>query len=164
MQTWIVSINILEGQMEHTNVRTYFVIYGNDFPIEHVTETLGINPTRYYKKGDEIIRQYNPKLRSTEKRFRKDTCWELGTEYVETLFADEQAKVVIAPLLNKISELLRIKEKYDCKFILMQVPVIENGHCPALGYDNELIDFCSKIGASIEIDLYANPYESDSEY
>lgn len=45
----------------------------------------------------------------------------------------------------------------------MQVPIIENGCCPALGYDQEVINFCSKTGASIEIDLYANPSEVDSE-
>jgi len=45
----------------------------------------------------------------------------------------------------------------------MQVPIIENGCCPAIGYDQEVINFCSKIGASIEIDLYANPYECDSD-
>lgn len=43
----------------------------------------------------------------------------------------------------------------------MQVPIIENGYCPAIGYDQEVINFCSRIGATIEIDLYTNPYESD---
>jgi hypothetical protein len=38
----------------------------------------------------------------------------------------------------------------------MQVPIIEHGRSPALGYDKEIIDFCSEIGASIEIDLYVN--------
>jgi hypothetical protein len=52
--------------------------------------------------------------------------------------------------------LLEIKEKYDCQFVLIQVPIIEHGLSPALGYDKEIIDFCSEIGASIEIDLYVN--------
>jgi hypothetical protein len=148
--------------MDHTKVMTYFDIIGDDFPLEYVSKTLGLNPTRYFKKGDEIIRPYNPSVVSTGKRFRTFTSWQYGTEYVETLYAEEQAKEVITPLLNKINGLLDIKEKYDCLFVLMQVPIIENGHCPALGFDKEVIDFCSKIGASIDIDLYANSYESDS--
>jgi hypothetical protein len=142
--------------MDHTNVMTYFEIKGDEFPIGYITNKLGINPTRYYKKGDEIIKPYNPSVISTQKRYRTYTSWRIGTEYIETLYADKQAKEVIAPLLNKINELIEIQEKYDCLFVLMQVPIIEQGHSPALGYDKEVIDFCSKIGASIEIDLYVN--------
>ncbi|MFF3025407.1 DUF4279 domain-containing protein [Gottfriedia sp. NPDC057948] len=100
---------------------------------------------------------------STNRRVRTYTSWQLRTNYVETLYASKQVKEIIAPLLNKINELITIKKKFDCQFILMQVPIIENGCCPALGYDQEVINFCSKTGASIEIDLYANPYEVDSE-
>ena len=147
--------------MDQTNVMTYFEIKGDDFPIEYVTELLGINPTNFYIKGEEIKRTNNPKIISTKRRFRTYTCWQVRTDYVEALDASIQAKEIIAPLFNKINELITIKKKYDCHFILMQVPIIENGCCPAIGYDQEVINFCSKIGASIEIDLYANPYECD---
>lgn len=145
--------------IEHTKVMTYFVIVADYFPIEYVTEMLGILPTSYYIKGDEIFRPNNPNVMSTRKLHRKETSCRIGTDYIETFDADEQVKEVIAPLIKKTNELLMIKEKYDCEFILRQVPIIKNGRCPALGYDNEVIDFCSKIGASIEIDLYAHPYE-----
>jgi hypothetical protein len=36
----------------------------------------------------------------------------------------------------------------------VQVLIIEHDRSPALGYDKEVIDFCSENGASIEIDLY----------
>ena len=59
--------------------------------------------------------------------------WEYGTDYVETLSADEQVELVIAPLTMKMDELLSIKERFQCEFILMQVPRIENGEAPSLG-------------------------------
>ncbi|MGG0177440.1 DUF4279 domain-containing protein [Gottfriedia acidiceleris] len=124
-------------------------------------ELLGINPTYSCFKGEEIKRIKNPKIISTKRPVRTYTNWQLRTDYVETLDASKQANEIIAPLLNKINELILFKKKYECQFILMQVPIIENGCCPALVYDQEIINFCSKIGASIEIDLYANPYESD---
>jgi hypothetical protein len=142
--------------MDQTNIMTYFEIRGDDFPVEYVTERLGSNPSRSYKKGDEIIRTSNSNVISTQKRYRTYTSWQIGTDYIETLYGNEQAKKVIAPLLNKINDLLEIKEKYDCQFVLIQVPIIEHGLSPALGYDKEIIDFCSEIGASIEIDLYVN--------
>ncbi|MET3195683.1 DUF4279 domain-containing protein [Bacillus sp. OAE603] len=147
--------------MDQTNVMTYFEIKGDDFPLEYVTELLGIYPTNSFIKGEEIKRTKNSKIITTKRRFRTYTSWKLGTDYIETLDACIQAKELIAPLLIKVNQLIMIKKKYDCQFILMQVPIIEKGSCPAMGYDQEVINFCSKIGASIEIDLYANPYDSD---
>ena len=147
--------------MDQTNIMTYFEIKGDDFPIEYVTELLEVNPTNSFFKGEEIKRTKNHKIISTKRRVRTYTSWQLRIDYVETLDASKQANEIIAPLLNKVNELITIKKKYDCEFILMQVPIIENGSCPAMGYDQEVINFCSKIGASIEIDLYANPYDSD---
>jgi hypothetical protein len=149
--------------MDKTKVMTYFVIKGDDIPLEIITETLGIEPTKAYKKGDEIVRPCNRNVVTTEKRYRLYTSWELGTKYVETLCADEQAKDVIKPLLNKVKELQEIQKKYNCSYILMQVPIVEEGCAPALGFDKTVIDFCSQVGAEIEIDLYVNPYVSGIE-
>jgi len=131
--------------MDQTNVMTYFEIKGDDFPIEYVTELLGINPTNFYIKGEEIKRTNNPKIISTKRRFRTYTCWQVRTDYVEALDASIQAKEIIAPLFNKIKELITIKKKYDCQFILMQVPIIENGSCPAIGYDQRSLIFVQRL-------------------
>ncbi|MEH7451469.1 DUF4279 domain-containing protein [Gottfriedia acidiceleris] len=54
--------------MDQTNVMTYFEIKGDDFPKEYVTELLGINPTNFFIKGEEIKRTNNPKIISTKRR------------------------------------------------------------------------------------------------
>ncbi len=40
--------------MDKTNVKVYFSAVADEFPIDDFTETLGIQPTRTYKKGDAI--------------------------------------------------------------------------------------------------------------
>lgn len=85
--------------MDQTNVMTYFEIRGDYFSIEYVTEILGISPTKSFLKGEEINRTNNSKTISTKKRFRTYTCWQLGTDYVETLYANKQAKELIRNMI-----------------------------------------------------------------
>jgi hypothetical protein len=47
----------------------------------------------------------------------------------------------------------------ECKFFI--VIKIDKGNSPALYMDKEIIKFASSIEAEFEVDLYANPYESN---
>jgi hypothetical protein len=137
--------------MEQTACKTYFSIIG-DFDPNEITKILKMKNTGGHSIGEK-------KIYGT--RVFEWASWEYGTEYIETLSADEQAELVISPLISKVNELLFIKEKYKCQFILMQVPKIESGDTPALGFDKMVIDFCSETGTEIQIDLYVNPYNSE---
>ena len=67
--------------MEMTKVMVYFNIKGGDFPLETVTELLGITPTNTMKNGE---------LRSPEHPSYRFTSWSYGTDYEETLDIDNQ--------------------------------------------------------------------------
>ena len=139
--------------MDKTVCMTYFSIRG-EFDTSDVSKILGMENTGGHSIGQK-------------KKYGLGTynwaAWEFGTDYIETFQADEQAESVIEPLTGKINELLFIKEKYDCDFILMQVPIVENGETPALRFNRKIIEFCVKTGTEIEIDLYANPYARELE-
>lgn len=60
--------------MERTKVKVYFSLSGHTFPLEYVTEKLGITPSNTYRKGDIILN------RSTT-QFRKETSWDKDTGY-----------------------------------------------------------------------------------
>lgn len=132
--------------MEKTKCKTYFEING-DFNVEEITKILGIGCTYSHSIGQK-------------KEYTTGTydwaAWRLGTEYEETLEADEQIEKVIEPLNSKIDELLDILNKYKCNFIIYQVPIINNGETPALIFNKKIIDFCYKTNTKIEIDLYIN--------
>ncbi|HEY9061124.1 MAG TPA: DUF4279 domain-containing protein [Pseudobacteroides sp.] len=136
---------------DQTVCMTYFTIIG-DINLDEVSSILGIKNTGGHSIGEK--KKHGPGLYDW-------AAWQYGTGYIETLLADEQAEIVVAPLLSKVDELLLIKERYDCWFILMQVPKIENGNTPALGFKKDVIEFCAKTGTEIQIDLYANPYSSE---
>lgn len=138
--------------MEQTVCKTYFSIMG-EFELEEVSIILAVKNTSGHSIGEK--KRYGPGVFEW-------AAWEYGTEYEQTLLADEQAKLVIKPLMEKTEELRLIKERYNCRFVLRQVPKVENGNTPALVFDKEIIDFCSTTGTEIEIDLYVNPYNDDN--
>lgn len=132
----------------------YFSLYGDEFPLDEVTEKLKVIPTETYKRGDLI-----PK-RSTV-RYRKETSWDLGTGYQNSLNVNKQLQEILGKLQNKTLIINEIKETYSLECKLFIVIKIENGNTPALYMDREIIKFASSIEAEIDVDLYANPYEND---
>lgn len=148
-------------KLDKTQVMVYFSLYGDEFPISYVTETLEIEPTKTYKKGEVIIRPHNPNVISTKTLYRKETAWELSTGYQESYDVKEQMDQILGPLKNKAAIINQLKTKYklECKIII--VIIMENGDTPGLYFDNEQIEFANSIKAEIDFDLYANPYEND---
>ena len=61
--------------LDKTQVMVYFCLYGDEFPIDYVTETLEIEPTKTYKKGEVIVRPHNPNVISMKTLYRKETAW-----------------------------------------------------------------------------------------
>ncbi|RTQ87633.1 DUF4279 domain-containing protein [Lysinibacillus telephonicus] len=140
--------------MNKTQVKVYFSLYGEDFPIDEVTERLKVIPTGTYKKGDLIPN------RSTN-RYRKESSWDLGTDYQDSLDVNKQLQEIVDKLQNKSLTINEIKDAYslECKFFI--VIIIENGNTPTLYLNKEIVKFASSIEAEFDVDLYANPYESN---
>jgi len=149
--------------LNKTQVMVYFSLYGDDFPIDNVTELLGINPTDSYKKGDTIERKPNPNIISTKVHYRKETNWELGTDYQESYDVKEQLNQIIRPLKNKAALINQLKTDYNLECHFEIVIIIENGDAPSLHFDMEQIEFANSIKAEFDIDLYANPYVDPME-
>ncbi|WP_379930624.1 DUF4279 domain-containing protein [Marinicrinis sediminis] len=122
--------------------------------MSEITSLLGILNTAGHQIGDNkkyIQGQYDW------------SSWIYGSDVEERRDADCQLEEVIEKLLSKVEILKQIKQKYDCQFRITQVPIVENGECPALVFSPKVIDFCAQIGADIDIDLYVNPYPDENE-
>ncbi|KQU15268.1 hypothetical protein ASG65_27500 [Bacillus sp. Leaf13] len=145
--------------MKKTQVRVYFSLFGDEFPIDEVTDRLGIIPTLTYKKG-ELINRSNDYTRDFP-LYRKETVWGLDTSYQDSYDVKEQMDQILIPLKNKtvIINQLKVDYKLECKISI--VIIMENGDTPGLYLDNEQIEFANSVKAEFDIDLYANPYEDD---
>ncbi|MGE7602669.1 DUF4279 domain-containing protein [Peribacillus sp. NPDC097675] len=99
--------------MDKTRVKAYFSAYGEDFPLEIVTEVLGIKPTKTFNKGD-IINHSN--LASTTSKRRKQTDWILSTGYQESYDINDQLNPILKSLEGKTEELNQLKKNYHVEF------------------------------------------------
>ncbi|NEZ45417.1 DUF4279 domain-containing protein [Paenibacillus alvei] len=131
-------------KMDKSNVKVEFSIYGDKFDPNIITNTMQITPTRSWIKG-EVIR---------EGLIRKETCWELATEYEESLDIYEQINKIRNLIKNKRNQIVKVKDTYnlECKFDV--VINIENNEIPAMYLDKEIIKFIYELGAEVDFDLY----------
>ena len=130
--------------MTENSCYTYFRITG-DFDPDIITIRLGLQPDRFWKIGDK-------RLNGTEYDF---ASWEIGRyeEYDE--LTENQMHKTIAPLLDKMDLLNRIRKEFDVSFTLEIVPTIYAGNTnPCLAPSLKVIDFCHATRTEIDIDLY----------
>lgn len=154
----ITPIFLREGglYLDKTQVMVYFSLFGDNFPIEIVTEKLEITPTETYIKGELISNR-------SFAHYRKETSWDLGTGYQVSLDVNDQLQQILCKLQGKASLINEIKEDFsiECKFII--VIKIEDGNTPALYLKKDIVKFASDVGAEFDVDLYANPYDGSGE-
>ena len=138
---------------DETVCKTYFRITGEFENTNEISDILGFKNTHGNNVGDP--------MKHIEDRLYHEAVWEFGTEYENTVRADEQAERIIEQLEPLIDKLLHAKEKYNCEFILMQVPIINKGNQTVMGYSKTVIDFCYKTGTEVLVDMYINPFSED---
>ncbi|ULO08552.1 DUF4279 domain-containing protein [Paenibacillus sp. 19GGS1-52] len=130
--------------MDKTNVKVEFSIFGDGFDPNIITDTLLITPTRTWLKGDYIRRDL----------FRKETCWELATEYEESFDINDQIDKLKNLIQNRKDEVVKLVRQNNLECKLEVVINIENNEKPAMYLNKETIKFVHDIGAEIDFDLY----------
>lgn len=131
--------------MDKTTVMAYFSIYGDTFDIEDVTLKLCLQPDEVKIKGC---------ISDGKKRPSVETSWKLSTSDEESHDINVQLDKLINLLEGKEGQLKDIKIKYNVNFIFAFVVKIENGEKPSMHFNVDKVDFMSKVGAEIDIDLY----------
>ena len=124
--------------IDQTNIMVEFVVIGDEFPLDTVTERLGVKPSNMYMKGDH----------------RKETAWCISTGYENSLDVGEQLNKLISILDHKQQVLNQLKEEYDLDYKFFIVVKIEQNQSPGVYFDKRIIKFAHDIQAEFDIDLY----------
>lgn len=144
--------------MDKTHTYTYFGIESNGeinnkglvgyergiFHPDDITKALGIQPFRYWKKGDT-------RKNGTQYLF---SSWDAEKSDIGRLDVEAQCMETIKNLKQKISILKQIKEQYDVNYVIMIVPEIYGEEQPIISFNSEIIEFCYLTGTTIEVDMY----------
>ena len=139
--------NLLNESEKKTQVMTEFRIVGDEFGVDEVTETLKIQPTEVFRKGEAI--------RDTGKK-RYYTLWQYSTGYEEISDVKIQLYKIRELFQVKMKELLELKTKYHLEFVLSIVLVIKRTETPAIKFDTDFLNFAARIGMSFDLDLYVD--------
>ena len=116
------------------------------FEPDEITTLLGIHPDETSRMGDP--RKYGPGTYPF-------SSWTACRKDEPALDAGEQCLAITRQLRDKIPALQKIARKYNAAIGIMIVPEVWDGEAPAMNFDREVIEFCHRIGASIQIDMYA---------
>ncbi len=128
-----------------TNVNVEFVFEADYLDIDDISDTLGLEPTNTWEKGDLI--KDRPVV-------RKQSCWSIGTGNKESLDINDQLFEMIEMLKGKEGIINNISKKYDTTPFFMILINIEDDEKPIISIYSPIIKFASSINAHLEIDWY----------
>ena len=132
--------------MKHqpTTIRLSFCIYGDYFEVDKVTDIIGLSPTETAYKGDQL-----------KYRVSEETFWEYNFAPLETLLIEDNLQVFAAqvmPCLEALSSF--IKAFALTSKLLVCVEMSPKESCPAIVFDNRILDILHRLNAWIDIDMY----------
>lgn len=131
---------------DKTKCYTYFCISGN-FEPDIISDMLNLKPEKAWKIGDK---------RQDGKAF-DFASWRFGTCDEYDVLVENQMQKTIAPLLEKINVLQKIKQDFDVTFTLTVVPSVRfDEPAPCLAPSLEVMRFCCDTGTEMDIDLYVS--------
>lgn len=150
---------MVSGMSTRNRCYTYFKIRG-EFDTDEVTALLGLQPDEAWKRGDLKLKGHASMRR--EGLTYTSSAWLFGRCDEYDPYVEEQMRRTIAPLLDKVDLLNRIREENDVEFCLEIVPNIYAGDSnPCLAPPLDVIDFCHATRTQIDIDMYI--YDSTDE-
>lgn len=142
--------------MDKTTLYAYIQFSGNDdFPLDVVTENLGVKPTSTWKVGDRV-NNHTP----LERYY---TCWKYESRKLETLDPEDVLRPILDVFKFKVDTINQLKEELNLDVQIELVIVMENGQTPGLVIYPEFSGFASAINAFIDIDMYISSFTVDEE-
>ena len=131
-------------KQQPTTIRLSFCIYGDYFEVDRVTDIIGLSPTQTAYKGDRL-----------KYRVSEETFWEYNFAPLETLLIEDNLQVFAAqvmPCLPALSSF--IKAFALTSKLLFYVEMSPKESCPAIVFDNKILELLHRLNAWIDIDMY----------
>lgn len=130
-----------------STVELYVSMVADDFDPGLIGQKLHVTATSQNRKGEALQFNKNPKF----------SKWNLSSGKIEGERPDfyEISKSLLSVLLGKADQILELKNQLGLEITLQcAVGVSQDDEYPIIGFDSEVIVFLSKIGASVDVDIY----------
>lgn len=138
------------------NIMACFILLAEDFPVDEVSQQIGLTCDEIMKKGDEILIGPNKDVT----RIQTESSIMYSTGYLKTIDVEEPIQCIYTMLKPKKAQIIEVVEKYSliAKFCIV-INLTEN---PIIGINRNFIEFAADIHAEIEFDTYINCCEDEN--
>lgn len=131
--------------MNKTSINIEFVITGDVFDLNYITENINLIPTDLWNKGDLV---------KNGVRKRDHTCWSFSIGSHESYDIRNQWKTFLDVMKNKESIIKKISKEYKLDFLVLATIEVYDDMKPYITIEKDVMEFTSNINAKIDIDLY----------
>ena len=121
----------------------YFKLVG-DFDPDVVTKEIGIEPSRVKRKGHP-----RPKY-----DFWHYSHGKIVGDFIDVYEMSAKLIAVLQPKTREISDAIKKHSLMAELQVVLWISMDEEISTPAIGFDQNTIEFLSKVGATIDIDTY----------
>ena len=128
-----------------TSVNVEFVIAGDMFDLNTISDKLDIQPTEKWVKGDKV---------SNKNIIRTHTCWSYGLGCETSLDINNQLTKMLDILKNKKIILKELKVLFEIEYLFLVTIKVEDDVKPIISIKLPFINLMNFIGAELDIDLY----------
>lgn len=128
-----------------TSVNVEFVIAGEMFDLNTISNKLEIQPTEQWLKGDRV---------SNRNVTRQDTCWSYSLGEEESLDINNQLTTMIKILSLKKDILKDLKITFEIDYLILITIKIEDDVKPLISIKSQAIELMNYICAEFDIDMY----------
>lgn len=136
--------------MDKTSLYAYILFSGNDdFPLDVVTERLGVQPTKTWKVGERVNSNH-----PTNQRLRSYTGWHFEIETKESLDTEDVLRPILELFQSKTDTIKQLKVELNLDVQLELVIHIYDGYTPGLVIYPEFSKFAGEIDAVLDVDMY----------
>ena len=145
--------------MDKTSLYAYILLSGNDdFPLDVVTERLGVQPTKTWKVG-ERVKPNHPMNQS----LRSYTGWRFEINTKESLDTEDVLRPLLEVFQTKTDTINQLKEELNLVVHLELVIQIYDGYTPGLVIYPEFSKFAAEINAFLDVDMYVFSFNESDE-
>lgn len=135
----------------------YLGLYGNDFEPNAVSEFVGLEATKIYRKGER-----NPSMPFPRRSAWKFSLGKIESEVIDVYEMSENLVGRLAPFEPKISEVVQRLNLTAVLQVVLWIDQDETQSMPAIGFERSVLNFLNLIGATIDIDTYRQAADANA--
>lgn len=137
-----------------TQIKVILSVFGDIFNPKRFSEYIGVSPTDFWVKGDEIPQRKGLVRRENSKPLRKESSWEYSTGFIQTLHFDSVSKIILEKFDEHTLRISNYIQEQGLEIKMDVVVEIVDNQSPSLSLSKSFISFLHKVGSEIDFDIY----------